>query len=65
MQIITVGRNDFLLQVPSCPLDILDGYYSFTFIEHGRYKLGLIPESSISKNLRKNLRKILLIYATS
>ncbi len=57
MQIITVRHNDFLLQVPSCPLDILDGYYSFTFIEHGRYKLGLILESSVSKKPSKELKK--------
>jgi hypothetical protein len=57
MQIIKVNHNDFLLQVPSSPLEILESYYSFTFIEEGRKKLGLILESSISKKPSKELKK--------
>lgn len=57
MKVIKVRNRNFLFQVPSCPLDILDSYYSYTFIEDGVQKLGLILESSISEKTSKELKK--------
>jgi hypothetical protein len=57
MKLITVRNNNFLLQVPSCPLDILESCYSYTYIDHGRYKIGLILEASVSKKPSKEVRK--------
>lgn len=57
MKLITVKHNDFLLEVPSCPLEILDSYYSYTYIEHGKNKIGWLLESSITIKPSKELKK--------
>lgn len=57
MKLVTVRNNYCLFQLPYSPLDILESCYSYTNIEHGRYKLGLILESSVSKKPSKEVRK--------
>jgi hypothetical protein len=57
MKIFTVRNNYCLFQIPYSPLDILESCYSYTNIEHGRYKMGLILESSVSKKPSKEVRK--------
>lgn len=57
MKLVTVRNNYCLFQIPHSPLDILESCYSYTNIEHGRYKLGLILESSVSKKPSKEVRK--------
>ena len=57
MKLVTVRNNYWLFQLPYSPLDILESCYSYTHIEHGRNKMGLILESSVSKKPSKEVRK--------
>lgn len=57
MKLVTVRKNYCLFQIPYSPLDILESCYSYTNIEHGRYKMGLILESSVSKKPSKEVKK--------
>lgn len=57
MKLVTVRNNYCLFQLPYSPLDILESCYSYTNIEHGRYKMGLILEPSVSKKPSKEVRK--------
>jgi hypothetical protein len=57
MKLVTVRNNYCLFQIPHSPLEILESCYSYTNIEHGRYKMGLILESSVSKKPSKEVRK--------
>lgn len=57
MKLVTVRNNYCLFQLPHGPMEILESCYSYTYIEHGRYKMGLILESSVSKKPSKEVRK--------